>query len=163
MDTMDTRISPRQWYERGRTLRQAKMYDQALSDLRQVIHDPNYGGQAHTQVALCLRALGRHEEAIAALRFALDSSSLSLHESMHVLYLLGQSLESLGRYAEALEAYGWVRQEDATFLDVESRIKRLCGRPQTILTRPLRAGDLLGVCGDFGRRSLSLLSRLGKH
>lgn len=150
---MDTRISAREWYERGRTLRQSKMYDQALKDLRQVIHDANYGGQAQTQVALCLRALGRHEEAVTALRYALDSSSISPNESLHVLYLLGQSLEALGRNAEALEAYGWVRQADETFLDVESRIKRLCGRSQTMLTRPLRMGDLL----DMGRRSLSLL------
>jgi tetratricopeptide (TPR) repeat protein len=150
---MDTRISAHELYERGRTLRQSKMYDQALKDLRQVIHDPNYGGQAQTQVALCLRALGRHEEAVTALRYAFDSSSISPNECLHVLYLLGQSLETLGRNAEALEAYGWVRQEDADFLDVDSRIKRLCGRPQTILTRPLRMGDLL----NMGRRSLSLL------
>ncbi len=37
---MDTRISAREWYERGRTLRQTKMYNQALADLQQAIHDP---------------------------------------------------------------------------------------------------------------------------
>jgi len=151
---MDSGISARERYERGRTLRQNKMYDQALADLQQAIKDPNYAGQAYTQTALCLRALGRHDEAVAALRYALDSTSISPNESLHVLYLLGQSFESLGRYAEAIEAYNWVRQEDAGFLDVDTRIKRLCGARQSVFTRPLKAVDLV----TFGRSFLSRLS-----
>ena len=134
---MNTGASARERYERGRTLRQAKMYHQALVDLRHATQDPNYAGQAHTQVALCLRAMGRHEDAVAALRYALNSTSLSENESVYVLYLLGQSLESLGRQGEALEAYNWVRHEDSDFMDVESRIKQLCGVSQSVLTRDL--------------------------
>ena len=74
---MDIGISAREQYERGRTLRQNKMYKQALTDLQEAIEDPKYRGQAYTQTALCLRALGRHEEAVKALRHALNSSSLS--------------------------------------------------------------------------------------
>jgi hypothetical protein len=73
---------------------------------------------------------------------------------MHVLYLLGQSLESLARYAEAIEAYNWIRQEDAGFLDVESRIKRLCGAPRSVF--PSTAADLL----HLGR---SLIGRLSNR
>ena len=145
---MDTRISARESYERGRTLRQAKMYNQALVNLRHATQDPNYAGQAYTQVALCLRAIGRHEEAVTALRYALDASSLSPNEYVYLLYLLGQSLESLSRFAEAVEAYNWVRQEDADFRDVQLRIKRLCGRGQSILTL-----DIGSICSNlFGRR-----------
>ena len=97
---MDRTASARDRYERGRTLRQAKMYDQALVELRRVAQDPNYRGQAQTQVGLCLRAMGRYEEAVAALRQALHAPNLSSDECIHVLYLLGESLESLGRYAE---------------------------------------------------------------
>ena len=102
---MDTGMSARELYERGRMLRQAKMYDRALADFQQVIHDPNYAGQAHTQIALCYRALGRHTEAAAALEKALDSPVLSPNEHLHVLYLLGQTLESLGRHVR------WKHQE----------------------------------------------------
>ena len=151
---MDTHISAHEWYERGRTLRQNKMYDQALADLQQATKDPNYAGQAHTQTALCLRSLGRHEDAVAALRYALDSSSISPNESLHVLYLLGQSLESLGRYGEAIEAYNWVRQEDAGFLDVEAKIKNLCGARQNIFARPVKAADLV----NLGRSIIGRLS-----
>jgi len=157
---MDTRMSARDLYERGRMLRQAKMYDRALADFRSAIQDPNYAGKAHTQVALCFRAMGRHGEAATALEKALASSTLSPNEQVHVLYLLGQTLESLGRHAEALEAYGWVRQADGGFLDVDDRIKQLCGSRTraTFLTRPFRSADLLGICRYLQRRSLSLLN-----
>ena len=143
---MDTTLSARERYERGRTLRQNKMYDQALAELQHATQDPNYAGQARTQLGLCLRAMGRHEEAVATLQQALHSSSLSSKEYIHVLYLVGQSLESLARYAEALEAYNWVRQEDPGFLDVEFRIKKLCGVQQTLLTQTM---DLLQLGRSF--------------
>ena len=157
---MDTRMSARELYERGRMLRQAKMYDRALADFRSAIQDPNYTGKAHTQVALCFRAMGRHGEAATALEKALASSTLSPNEQVHVLYLLGQTLESLGRCAEALEAYGWVRQADGGFLDVDDRIKQLCGSRTraTFLTRSFRSADVLGICRYLQRRSLSLLN-----
>lgn len=156
---MDTRMSARDLYERGRMLRRAKMYDRALADFQQVTHDPNFAGQAHTQAALCFRALGRHGEAAAALEKALDSPILSANEHLHVLYLLGQTLESLGRRAEALKAYGWVRQVDAHFLDVDSRIKQLCGsRTDSLLTRPFQSTDLRGICRYLQRQSLSLFN-----
>jgi len=156
---MDTRMSARDLYERGRMLRQAKMYDRALADLGTVVQDPYYAGKAHTQVALCFRALGRHGEAAAALKKALESPALSPNEHLHVLYLLGQTLESLGRHAEALEAYGWVRQADGSFLDVDNRIKQLCGSRggASFLTRPFRTSNLLGICRYLQRQSLSLL------
>jgi general secretion pathway protein A len=149
---MDTTMSARERYERGRTLRQNKMYDQALAELQHATHDPNYAGQARTQLGLCLRAMGRHEEAVATLRQALHSPSLSPEEYIHVLYLVGQSLESLSRYAEAIEAYNWVRQEHPGFLDVESRIKTLCGAPRSLLTQ---AVDML----QLGR---SLIGKFAK-
>jgi tetratricopeptide (TPR) repeat protein len=159
---MDTRMSARDLYERGRMLRQAKMYDKALADFMSALQDPYYAGKAHTQVALCFRALGRHAEAAQALRQALDSSTLSANEHLHVLYLLGQTLESLGRYAEALEAYGWVRQEKAGFLDVEDRIKQLCavgsGTPISLLTRRLKSTDFLRMYRSLQQRSLALFT-----
>jgi len=130
---MDTRLSGRELYERGRMLRMAKVYDRALADFRDAIQDPNYAGKAHTQIALCFRAVGRHQEAA----------------------------ESLGRYAEALEAYGWVRQANANFLDVDDRIRQLCGcrKRASFLTRRFKAADLIGICRYLQRQSLSLFSR----
>jgi hypothetical protein len=155
-------MSARDLYERGRMLRMAKMYDKALADFRGAVQDPYFAGKAHTQVALCFRALGRHGEAAEALRQALGSATLSPNEHVHVLYLLGQTLESLGRYAEALEAYGWVRQEDAGFLDVEDRIKQLCavgsGTAVSLLSRKFKSADFLRLCRSLRRQGLSLFT-----
>jgi tetratricopeptide (TPR) repeat protein len=143
-------------------LRMAKMYDRALADFQGAVQDPYFAGKAHTQVALCFRALGRHADAAEALRQALGSATLSPNEHVHVLYLLGQTLESLGRNAQALEAYGWVRQENARFLDVEDRIKQLCavasGRSVSLLTRRFKSADLLRLCRSLRRQGLALFT-----
>jgi tetratricopeptide (TPR) repeat protein len=157
-------MSARELYERGRMLRMAKMYDRALADFQEALQDPACAGKAQTQVALCFRALGRHQEAAASLRKALESPTLSPNEQLHVLYLLGQTLESLGRYAEALEAYGWVRQANTNFLDVDDRIKQLCGsrKRASFLTRRFGAADLVGICRYLQRRTLSLFNWNGE-
>ena len=109
---MDTRISAREWYERGRTLRQSKMYDQALKDLRQ------------SSMIRTMEAKPRHKWRCACAlsgatkKLLRPSDTRSTHRLSHRMSLcmccivLGQSLEALGRNAEALEAYGWVRQAD---------------------------------------------------
>jgi len=133
---METQMSARELYERGRMRRQAKLFDRALPDLKAAAHDPRYVGKAYVQVGLCFRAMGRHEEAAAALRQALDSSTLSFNEYLHTLYLLGLTLELLGHYAAAVEAYGWVRHADATFRDVNARIRQLCALESGMPSQP---------------------------
>src|SRR5882762_7294498 len=123
---MAPRMSAGDLYERGRVLKHANMYDQAIDDFQHAAQVPKYAGQAQVQLARCFRALGRHEEAVLAFRHALVSETFSSIEHLELLYLLGHSLESLGRTVEALEAYGWIRQEDPEFRDVPARIKHLC-------------------------------------
>ena len=161
---MAPRMSARELYERGRVLKHANMYNEAIDDFKQAALDPEYDGTAQAQLALCFRALDRHEEAVEAFHNALESSSFSSTENLHLLYLLGQSLESLGRPAEALEAYGWVRQEDAGFRDVTARIKHLCAgergsAPRSTLVRHFRVGALVKMCGHLKQRSLSLFGQ----
>lgn len=161
---MAPQMSAGDLYQRGRVLKHAKMYDEAIDDFQHAAGAPQYAGLAQTQLALCFRAMGRHEEAVTAFRHALQSSTFSSSENMQTLYLLGHSLESLGRTAEALEAYGWVRQEDAGFRDVASRIKHLCaGRrgpvPRRLLVRHFQTGNLFKIYGQLRQRSLSLLEQ----
>ncbi len=122
---MEQPMSASEHYERGRVLKQAAKVDQALEEFRQAASDPQYAGKAHVQRALCFRSTGRLDEAVVAFRHALEVGTFSSKETAHILYLLGQTLESLGRSAEALEAFGWARHEDPRFLNVEHRIKRL--------------------------------------
>jgi tetratricopeptide (TPR) repeat protein len=125
---MEQRMSAFERYERGLVLKQVKIFDSALEDFRQAAIHPQYAVKALVQIALCLRSTGRYEEAVAAFRQGLKSPTCSSKERVHILYLLGQTLESLGRYAETLEAYGWIRQEEPGFRDVAHRIKQLSSR-----------------------------------
>lgn len=122
---MDRQMSAFERYERGLVLKQVHMLEPAIEDFRKAARDPQYTARAHVQMALCFRSAGRQEEAVMAFRQALASPTLSPEEQRHILYTMGQTLESLGRYAESLEVYGWVRKQDPAFRDVAQRIKHL--------------------------------------
>jgi PilZ domain len=122
---MDQQMSASERYKHGLVLKRVQMFYPAIDDFRKAALDPQYAGKAHVQIALCLRSADRHEEAVMAFRQALASSTFSSEERRYILYHMGQTLESLGRYAESLEVYGWIRKEDPGFHDVTQRIKHL--------------------------------------
>src|SRR4249920_2439961 len=99
---MDQPKSAHDHYERGRVLKHAKMFDQAREEFQHVTSDPQYAGNAYVQIALCLLATGRYDEAVMAYRQSLEVGTLSSKEKAHIFYFLGKTLESLGRHAEAL-------------------------------------------------------------
>jgi tetratricopeptide (TPR) repeat protein len=151
-------------YERGRVLKHALMFDQAREEFQHVASDPQYAGNVHVQIALCLLATGRYDEAVVAYRQALEVGTFSSKEKAHILYLLGKTLESLGRYAEALEAYGWTRNEDPGFQDVAQRIKHLLAGGRGLLPRrrpafPSVVGDMLRLGEQLTPQVLSLLGQ----
>ena len=122
---MEQRMSAFEHYERGLVLKQVQMFYQAIDDFRTAALDAHFAAKAHVQIALCLRATDHHEEAVMSFRQALATGALSSEEQRHILYHMGQTLESLGRYGESLEVYGWIRKEDPGFRDVVQRIKHL--------------------------------------
>ena len=79
-------------------------------------------------MGLCLKTIGKQEEAVAAFRRALQVPSTSSKEQVQILYLLGRTFESLGRIPEALEAYRWLRREAPEYRDVAMRIESLSTR-----------------------------------
>jgi PilZ domain/Tetratricopeptide repeat len=162
--TMEQPKSAADHYEHGRMLKQRQMFAQALEEFQQAATDPRYAGNAHVQIALCLRSTHRGEEAVTAFRRALEVATFSSKDKAHILSHLGQTLESLGQYAEALQAYGWSRKEDPSLQDVAHRIKHLCagGRgpvPQHRLARQLGVADMLNERGHLRLRLPSLLEQ----
>lgn len=151
-------------YERGRVLKHAHMFDQAREEFQQAVSDSQYAGNAHVQIAMCLRATGRYDEAVEAFRQALEVGTFSSKEKAHVLYFLGLTLQSLGRYAEALEAYGWTRKEAPGFQDVTQRIKHLLAGGRSLLPRHRPAaqsvvGDMLKLGEQLTPQVLNLLGQ----
>ncbi len=122
---MARQMSSSELYERGLVFKQLRMFHPAIENFQKAARDPQHAGKAYVQMALCLKAVGRHEAAVMAFQQALASPSLSAEEQRHILYHIGLTLESLDRQAECLAVYGRIRNEDPGFRDVARRIKYL--------------------------------------
>jgi tetratricopeptide (TPR) repeat protein len=115
-------------YERGMALKNVGLFRQAAEHFEIAAQDPAYALKGFAQLGLSLKKSGKHEEAVAAFRRALQVPSTSSKEQVQILYLLGRTLESLGRIPEALEAYRWLRREAPQYRDVTMRIELLSMR-----------------------------------
>jgi tetratricopeptide (TPR) repeat protein len=100
----------------------------AVTEFRQATRDPEQAGKAFAQIALCLKRLGRDDEAVTAFREALATDNFSPLERVHVQYLFAQTLESLDRDTEALMVYRMIRREHPNFQHVDNRIEILSSR-----------------------------------
>ncbi|HSF66679.1 MAG TPA: tetratricopeptide repeat protein [Nitrospiraceae bacterium] len=164
---MESLTSAHDHYERGRALKLARMFDQAREEFQLAATNPHYAGNAYVQIALCLRATGRYDDAVGAFRQALEVDTFSSKERAHILYSLGQTLESLGRHAGALEAYGWARNEMPGLLDVTRRIKHLLAGGRGSLPRRQSAsrsvvGEMLRLGEQLTPQVLNLLGQAWK-
>lgn len=127
-------VTPAERYERGLALKNAGLHKSAIEQFEKAAVDPALTLKAQAQIGLCFKLAGRYEDAVAAFRKALTASAGSSKDIVQILYVLGRTLESLGRPAETLEAYRWIRREDPGYRDVAGRIERLSSR------RPVSAG-----------------------
>lgn len=122
---MNHQMSPADYYEHGLVLKRVSMFDQAIEDFRKSALDPDHAGKAHVQIALCLKAAGRHEEAVMSFRQAVVLPTLSAEERRYIHYHMGQILELMGRQDESCEVYERIQKEAPGFRDVVHRIKHL--------------------------------------
>jgi hypothetical protein len=74
--------------------------------------------------------MNEHHAAIQALRTALDDSTAQQQDVLDVLYVLGRSLETIGRVGQALEVYHRVNHANPTFRDVADRLRELEQTPK---------------------------------
>lgn len=134
-DLSDPEVRPVERYERGLALKKAGLHKAAIEQLEMAAVDPPLTVKAYAQIGLCHKLSGCYEEAVPAFQKALKARPASPNETVQILYVLGRTLESLGRVAEALEAYRWIRREDAAYRDVAGRIERLSSRRPTVATK----------------------------
>lgn len=132
-----------EWYERGMTLKKAGLFARAISQLEKATGDPRYALKAYAQIGLCNKAIRQYELAVSAFRSAIKSPTASTRETVQLLYVLGRTLESLGRTDEALEAYRWLRREDPRFRDVAERIEALSQGRSLSRSNQSRSGNPL--------------------
>lgn len=134
-DISDPSVSPAERYERGLALKQAGLHKAAIDQFEMAAVDPALALKAYAQMGLCYKLSGRYEEAVPVFQQALKATPASSKETVQILYVLGRTLESLGRVAETLEAYRWIRREDPDYRDVTERIERLSARRPAVGTK----------------------------
>ena len=126
--TATTEVDGHEAYEQGSALKNVGLFRQAAEHFQKAAQDPAYTLKGLAQMGLCLKQSGKQEEAVTAFRRALQIPSTSVKEQVQILYLLGRTLESIGRIPEALEAYRWLRREAPQYRDVTMRIESLSSR-----------------------------------
>ena len=115
-------------YERGTALKDVGLFKQAAEHFEKAAQDPRYALKGFAQMGLCLKKSGKQDQAVEVFRRALQVPSSSSKERVQILYLLGRTLESLGRIPETLETYRWLRREAPQYRDVATRIESLSTR-----------------------------------
>jgi tetratricopeptide (TPR) repeat protein len=126
--TASTEVDGHEAYEQGSVLKNVGLFKQAAEHFQKAAQDPSYALKGLAQMGLCLKQSGKQEEAVMTFRRALQIPTASSKEQVQILYLLGRTLESLGRIPEALEAYRWLRREAPQYRDVAMRIESLSTR-----------------------------------
>jgi tetratricopeptide (TPR) repeat protein len=127
-DLSDLEVSPLERYERGLALKNAGLRKAAIDQFEMATVELSLAVRAYAQIGLCYKLSGHYEEAVTAFQKALKATPGSSKETVQILYVLGRTLEPLGQVAETLEAYRWIRREDAAYRDVAERIERLSSR-----------------------------------
>jgi tetratricopeptide (TPR) repeat protein len=134
-DVSDPDVSPAERYERGLALKKAGLYKAAIDQFAMAAVEVTLAVKAYAQMGLCYKLTGCYEDAVTAFQQALKATPGSSKETVQILYVLGRTLESLGRVADTLEAYRWIRREDAAYRDVAERIEQLSSRRPTAATK----------------------------
>ncbi len=111
-------------YEQGLACKQAGSYKQAIELFEQAAVEGSQSVRAQSEIALCLCATGRHEEAARSFRALLEEGRGTDLELRNIRYFLGRALETLGRHQEARGHYRMIHAQEPTFRDVESRLSR---------------------------------------
>lgn len=112
-------------YREAIALKQAGEYTQAVA-LFDVLVDQNlWTTKALAQKGVCLKAIGRYDDALAAIRAAISRRPATPQESASLRYLLARTLEAKGRIDEAVEVYRTLGHGPRTYRDVADRLARL--------------------------------------
>jgi tetratricopeptide (TPR) repeat protein len=106
-------------------LKQAGEFLRAIALLDRLTADGVWGIKGLAQKGLCLKAIGRYEDALAIFRTALDRPTASVQDQVSLRYLFARTLESMGRSKEAVDCYRTISREGRNYRDVAVRLDQL--------------------------------------
>ena len=111
-------------YREGLGLKQKGLYREALKKFEAAEGDPAYRFKASAQRGICLRAIGKLDDAAVSFRHALSVNGAKATDILHVRYVLALTLDTMGHRDEAQEQYREIHDADPNFRDIARRIDR---------------------------------------
>lgn len=109
-------------YLQGLNLKQAGQYREALEQFKAAGQDHLYRFRASAQRGLCLRAIGRLNDAADAFRDALAANGAKTTDLINVRYIFAQTLDSMGEADQARAQYRIIHEIDPLFRDISVRV-----------------------------------------
>jgi len=116
--------------ELGRLLAGGKQYDDAISVLQRLLHEPPMAGEALLILGECFRERNQLELAAEQYRKAIQYfknrgySHVPSDELKEAYYYLGVCLEKQGNLKEARDAYSFIYATDINYRDIRTRYER---------------------------------------
>lgn len=110
---------------RAMVLKEEGRLKEAVELFHAAARDKSMWFKAYSQVGLCYVKMKEHHAAIQAFRTALEDPTAMQQDLLDVLYVLGRSLESVGRVGQALDVYYRISHAIPTFRDVANRLREL--------------------------------------
>jgi type II secretory pathway predicted ATPase ExeA len=117
--------SPDEDHARAIDLKEQGRLEEAVELFHSAAKDKSIWFKAYSQVGLCYVKMKEHHAAIQAFRTALDDPTAPQQDKLDVLYVLGRSLESIGKADQAVDVYHRINQLAPTYRDVTSRLREL--------------------------------------
>ena len=112
-------------YQQGLKMKQAGLYRDAMEKFETAGRDPAFSFRAMAQRGMCLRAIGRLEDAVDSFHHALAVNGAKAIDLMNVRYVLARTLDTMGHSDQAHEQYRKIHELDPFFRDIAVRVESL--------------------------------------
>ncbi|NJN69929.1 MAG: hypothetical protein HC801_06475 [Nitrospira sp.] len=146
---------PSSVYRKAVALKESGEYTNAIGVFNRLATEDSWAVKALAQKGLCLKAVGKYDDALRAMQEASIHRSATEDESREVRYLLARTLESQKRYGEARELYVALNQGQTKYRDVSARLERLPRTGQDLERARAKQGTRLAAfwrgCEQFLR------------
>ena len=109
-------------YRQGLDLKQGGQFDEAVKRFEAAGKDPQYHFKALAQRGLCLKAIGRLDDAADSFRAALAANGATTADVLNIRYVFAQTLDSIGDADEARAQYRKIHEIDPLYRDISNRV-----------------------------------------